>query len=142
MLRRCRGCRFAFVEDPWTEYEKIYDAAYYEGRGADPLIDYHYELAEPHRAIRGYEWAGIVQVVAGLAGLDKRTRWLDFGCGNGGLVRHAAEAVGCQIVGFEQGGCGPRSMAGLAAHGFEPRRAGAGVDRAGAQAVCGARDSA
>jgi SAM-dependent methyltransferase len=111
VLRRCRACHFAFVEDPWTEYEKIYDAAYYEGRGADPLVDYHFELAEPDRTIRRYEWSGIVRVVGQLAKLDEGTRWLDFGCGNGGLVRHAIQTVGCQIVGFEQGGIVPAARA-------------------------------
>jgi SAM-dependent methyltransferase len=103
VLRRCRSCGFAFVEDPWLDYAAIYDAAYYEGRGADPLVDYHYELAEPGRTIRAFEWAGIVEVVGRLAPLDARTRWLDFGCGNGGLVRHAKATVGCDAVGFEEG---------------------------------------
>jgi SAM-dependent methyltransferase len=103
VLRRCRECRFAFVEDPWLDYAAIYDAAYYEGRGADPLVDYHFELAEPERTIRGFEWAGIVEVVRGLTTLGARTRWLDFGCGNGGLVRHCRAKVGCVSMGFEQG---------------------------------------
>ncbi len=103
VLRRCQTCRFAFVENPWVDYAAIYDAAYYEGRGADPLVDYHFELAEPSRTIRTFEWDGIVEVVGGLTSLDARTRWLDFGCGNGGLVRHAKAKVGCEVVGFEQG---------------------------------------
>jgi 2-polyprenyl-3-methyl-5-hydroxy-6-metoxy-1,4-benzoquinol methylase len=111
VLRRCQSCRFAFVEDPWTEYDKIYDAAYYEGRGADPLVDYHFELAEPRGAIRTYEWAGIEAIVRRLAKLDSSTQWLDFGCGNGGLVRHAREAIGCAAVGFEEGGIVPAARA-------------------------------
>ena len=103
VLRRCRACRFAFVEDPWLDYAAIYDAAYYEGRGVDPLVDYHFELAEPRRSIRALEWAGIVEVVGRLATLDARARWLDFGCGNGGLVRHARAATGADVVGFEEG---------------------------------------
>jgi SAM-dependent methyltransferase len=103
VLVRCRTCRFAFVEDPWLDYAAIYDAAYYEGRGVDPLVDYHFELAEPRRTIRAFEWAGIVEVVGRLATLDARTRWLDFGCGNGGLVRHARAALGADVVGFEEG---------------------------------------
>jgi SAM-dependent methyltransferase len=103
VLLRCRGCRFSFVEEPWLDYAAIYDTAYYEGRGADPLVDYHFELAEPDRTIRGYEWAGIVQVVGALAKLDASTRWLDYGCGNGGLVRHARATVGCEALGFEEG---------------------------------------
>lgn len=102
-LRRCRDCHFAFVEDPWVDYAAIYDAAYYDGRGADPLVDYHFELADPGRTIRRYEWSGIVEVVGRLTALSAETRWLDFGCGNGGLVRHARATVGCQAIGYEEG---------------------------------------
>jgi len=102
-LVRCKNCGFAFVEDPWLDYAAIYDTAYYEGRGADPSVDYHFELAHPARAIRRYEWSGIVEVVRRLTGLPAATRWLDFGCGNGGLVRHAREAVGCEAIGTEEG---------------------------------------
>jgi SAM-dependent methyltransferase len=103
VLVRCRSCQFSFVENPWLDYAAIYDQAYYEGRGADPLVDYRTELAEPERTIRKYEWSGIVEVVGHLTKLDASTRWLDFGCGNGGLVRHAKQAVGCAATGFEQG---------------------------------------
>ncbi len=102
-LRRCTRCHFAFVEDPWLDYAAIYDGAYYEGRGADPTVDYRFELAEPARAIRRYEWSGIVEVIRRLAGLRAETRWLDFGCGNGGLVRYAREAAGCEAIGTEDG---------------------------------------
>ncbi|HLK93303.1 MAG TPA: class I SAM-dependent methyltransferase [Polyangia bacterium] len=104
VLRRCRRCQFSFVENPWLDYAQIYDAAYYEGRGADPLVDYGFELARPERTIRRHEWEGIVRIVGGLTALMPETRWLDFGCGNGGLVRHARKAAGCEVVGFEQGG--------------------------------------
>jgi SAM-dependent methyltransferase len=102
-LRRCDNCHFAFVEDPWLDYAAIYDAAYYEGRGADPTVDYHYELAHPARALRRYEWSGIIDVVGRLTELRAETRWLDFGCGNGGLVRHARAVAGCQAIGNEEG---------------------------------------
>jgi SAM-dependent methyltransferase len=103
VLRRCRTCQFAFVEDPWLDYATIYDSAYYEGRGADPLVDYHFELSEPRRTIRAHEWAGIVEVVNRLTTLDSQTRWLDYGCGNGGLVRYSRETVGCTSLGYEEG---------------------------------------
>jgi SAM-dependent methyltransferase len=85
----------------------VYGEDYYAGRGADPLVDYHFELAEPERTIRRYEWAGIVEVVGSLTQLHKQTRWLDFGCGNGGLVRYVRAQVGCEVVGFEEGGIVP-----------------------------------
>lgn len=111
VLRRCRDCQFAFVEEPWLDYAAIYDSAYYEGRGADPLVDFHFELSEPHRTIRRYEWAGIVEVVSRLTTLDAHTRWLDFGCGNGGLVRYANAVVGCASMGYEEGAIAPVARA-------------------------------
>ena len=38
-----------------------------------------------------------------LVGLRPDTRWLDFGCGNGGLVRYVREHRGCNAVGFDEG---------------------------------------
>jgi 2-polyprenyl-3-methyl-5-hydroxy-6-metoxy-1,4-benzoquinol methylase len=102
-LRRCDVCRFAFIADPWTEFDKIYDERYYEGRGADPLVDYRFELAEPGRTIRGYEWHGVTRLVERLLGGLAGGRWLDFGCGNGGLVRYLLERTGVDAQGFEEG---------------------------------------
>jgi SAM-dependent methyltransferase len=104
-LRRCPACHFAFVADPWTDYAKIYDAAYYAGAGADPLVDYHFELAEPGRTVRAYEWRGIARAVDALleGGTGPATRWLDFGAGNGGLVRHLRDTAGVDAVGVEDG---------------------------------------
>ena len=100
---RCAQCGFAFIANPWREYQHIYSEAYYHGRGADPLVDYMYELERPDRTARAYEWQGIVEVVRECMPLTSQTRWLDFGCGNGGLVRHAREMVGCGIWGYEHG---------------------------------------
>jgi 2-polyprenyl-3-methyl-5-hydroxy-6-metoxy-1,4-benzoquinol methylase len=102
-LARCDGCRFAFVADPWTDFAQIYDERYYAGEGADPLVDYAFELSDPGRTIRGYEWRGIARVVEQLAGPLRGQRWLDFGCGNGGLVRHLRAHAGVDAVGFEDG---------------------------------------
>ncbi len=106
-LRRCGRCGFAFVEDPWLDYARIYDQAYYEGRGADPLVDYRFELSHPERTIRAYEWAGVLRVVQQLVPVEPGTRWLDFGCGNGGLVRHVRQQARCQAVGCEEGAIAP-----------------------------------
>lgn len=100
---RCGECGFAFVANPWREYQHIYSEAYYHGRGADPLVDYMYELERPDRTARAYEWQGIIDVVSECMPLTSQTRWLDFGCGNGGLVRHVRETVGCGIWGYEHG---------------------------------------
>jgi SAM-dependent methyltransferase len=108
-LRRCHECGYAFVADPWTEFERIYDERYYAGRGADPLVDYHFELEHPERTIRQYEWRGITTVLTRLLGGLDGVRWLDFGCGNGGLVRHAVEFTGATACGFEEGSIADRA---------------------------------
>ncbi|MGI8864636.1 MAG: class I SAM-dependent methyltransferase [Solirubrobacteraceae bacterium] len=102
-LRRCLACRYAFIADPWTDFAQIYDERYYAGEGADPLVDYQFELDEPARTIRRYEWQGIARVVERLLGGLTGVRWLDFGCGNGGLVRYLNERTLASAVGFEEG---------------------------------------
>ena len=102
-LHHCPSCHFSFIADPWTDYEKIYSADYYAGRGADPLVDYVFELEHPDRTIRIYEWRGIVRAVQSLYRLAPGSRWLDYGCGNGGLVRHVLANRLCQAEGFEEG---------------------------------------
>ncbi len=103
-FRHCRACRFSFVEDPWTDYAAIYDERYYRGEGADPYVDYYFELEHPEETVRRYEWDGILAAVSALCPVDADTRWLDFGCGHGGLVRHVAARTGCQIGGTDTGG--------------------------------------
>ena len=71
-LRRCDVCGFAFIADPWTDFERIYDDRYYDGRGADPLVDYRFELTEPDRTIRQYEWRGVTRLVEHLLGKSDR----------------------------------------------------------------------
>jgi len=102
-LRRCPACSFAFVANPSTDFQNIYNEAYYQGRGADPLVDYVYELDHPDRTVRVYEWQGVVERVRSLIAVSPSTRWLDFGCGNGGLVRFARHELGCDAVGTDQG---------------------------------------
>jgi SAM-dependent methyltransferase len=103
-LARCQACGYAFVVDPWLDYEAIYDDRYYAGRGVDPLVDYRFELDYPQRSIRRYEWEGIASLVADLAGgPDPARRWLDFGAGNGGLVRHLRETGCAEAFGFDEG---------------------------------------
>ena len=103
VLRHCPACRFSFVANPCTDYARIYDEAYYHGRGADPLVDYVFELEHPEQTIRRYEWEGITKAVRSLVNVTPATRWLDFGCGNGGLVRHVRDRVGCPVFGFDVG---------------------------------------
>ncbi len=96
----CPACRFTFVGNARTDYAAVYDEAYYRGHGADPLVDYLYELEDPDQTIRNYEWQGLTSIFRELR--PDGGKWLDFGCGAGGLVRKAREA-GIDCVGFEEG---------------------------------------
>jgi SAM-dependent methyltransferase len=110
-LRRCTACRYGFIADPWTDFARIYDDRYYAGKGADPLVDYAFELEHPGRTIRRYEWSGVTRTVEQLLGGLAGVRWLDFGCGNGGLVRYVRENTTAEAVGFEEGAIAERARA-------------------------------
>lgn len=102
-LARCASCGYGFVIDPETDLDAIYTPAYYRGQGADPLVDYLFELEDPERSIRVHEWRGVVKLVDSLVtGGVPGARWLDFGCGAGGLIRYASNR-GTNVVGFDQG---------------------------------------
>ena len=100
----CESCRFSFVANPWVEFDKIYSKEYYEGRGADPLVDYLFELENADSCIRRYEWEGLCQIVSHLTRPNtENLRWLDYGCGNGSLVRFARKQLGHGCIGFDEG---------------------------------------
>lgn len=100
---RCESCDFVFVAEPWVDYDQIYTEDYYAGRGADPLVDYLGELEHFSDSVRRYEWRGIYRRVASLTALGRESKWLDYGCGAGGLVKYLNIAGCCDAVGFEQG---------------------------------------
>jgi SAM-dependent methyltransferase len=110
-LRRCQACGFAFVADPDEDYARLYDERYYRGQGADPSVDYLDELEHADTTVRHWEWEGIVEVVRATVPLLPSSRWLDYGCGNGGLVRHVRESRICEAVGFESGWIAERARA-------------------------------
>ena len=100
-LASCSTCGFSFVVDPRTDFANIYDADYYAGRGADPDVNYDLSVADP-LATQRYEWQGVFSIVSSLTTVDRNTRWLDFGCGLGGLVRYVSEQ-GVDVVGHDEG---------------------------------------
>lgn len=102
-LCRCPGCGYACIVNPLTDYAAVYSEGYYAGLGADPLVDYRFEMEHPELTIRLYEWRGILRAVRSLVPVGRETAWLDFGCGNGGLVRYCREQTACRIVGLEEG---------------------------------------
>lgn len=96
----CNTCHYSFVANPRTDFETVYSENYYRGLGADPSVDYLYELENPAVTVRNYEWKGILTIFEELA--SNRARWLDFGCGTGGLVGYVRR-FGVDAVGFEEG---------------------------------------
>jgi SAM-dependent methyltransferase len=66
-------------------------------------VDYVFELDHPGSTIRQAEWRGILEAVASLRRVDSSTRWLDYGCGNGGLVRFLRESGLPGTAGYETG---------------------------------------
>jgi SAM-dependent methyltransferase len=103
LLRRCPSCRFSFVADPATDFAQIYTRDYYAGKGADPLVDYIEEMEHFSTTVRHYEWRGILTAVQSLVPVSGETRWLDFGCGTGGLIRYCRGQSDCRPVGYEDG---------------------------------------
>jgi SAM-dependent methyltransferase len=100
-FRQCAGCGLSFVADPRVDFGSLYDGEYYAGRGADPTIDYIGEMENP-RTVREYEWRGIVRAVTSITGRAD-LRWLDYGCGLGGLVRFARDHGIDATYGFDEG---------------------------------------
>ena len=64
------------------------------------MVDYLYELQHPDHSVRNYEWAGIYKIFR--THCPDGGRWLDFGCGAGGLVRYAIKR-GADALGVEDG---------------------------------------
>jgi SAM-dependent methyltransferase len=79
----------------------LYGASYYGGHGADPLVDYRREMTDKN-SIRLHEWRGISRVLTYLGDLKPGARWLDYGCGLGGMVRWG-RGLGFDVVGYEEG---------------------------------------
>jgi SAM-dependent methyltransferase len=100
-FRRCDTCGLSFIENPRMDFVSIYDAAYYRGEGADTFVNYVEEMGNPD-TIRTYEWRGITRSVERLCG-GKNIKWLDFGCGLGGLVRYARANGFPDVYGFDEG---------------------------------------
>lgn len=104
-LRECPECTYIFVENACVDFGRIYNEDYYRAKGADPLTDYVFELENTETTIRNHELRGVVEAVRSIVGSLQSKSWLDFGCGNGGLVRylHGEVREAALIAGFEEG---------------------------------------
>lgn len=87
----CHDCQFLFVE-PVTP-DSVYDDAYYDGRGVDPMVNYRAEYVNYRATDRLSEFEDLLEIATRhLARSGATTRgsdvaWLDFGCGAGGLLK-------------------------------------------------------
>ena len=90
----CAKCHLGLVLDPRTDYENLYDAAYYSGDGADALVDYCGDDIGRH-----LEFEGLQKTAVELYGRGAKGRWFDFG---GGLGQFAAYLRG---VGWDAWAC-------------------------------------
>jgi SAM-dependent methyltransferase len=91
----CAKCSFLFVNP--TLGPEIYNDAYYRGAGADPMVEYEAEYRDHTKTARTHEFRDLFR----LAGEHLRRfenpertepiRWLDFGCGAGGLLKFLRE---------------------------------------------------
>jgi SAM-dependent methyltransferase len=100
-FRQCPSCHLSFVANPRTDFAELYDAEYYAGRGADTFVDYINEMNSDD-SVRFYEWQGICRAVSSLV-KARPFKWLDYGCGLGGLVRFARQSGMSEVYGFDEG---------------------------------------
>jgi SAM-dependent methyltransferase len=104
-LFECRDCSFQFVS-PVIDPASLYTADYYRGSGADPTVNYEEEFRSPFQSPRFFEFSELVQIVRELkAGrTSQQLQWLDYGCGNGALLRFLAEQKDLQVqaAGFDE----------------------------------------
>lgn len=90
----CKKCFYRFQGNPNTKFEELYNLDYYQGKGADKLVDYDFELNFPKLTVRNFEFIGILEVVESFRirtsgqRSARSERWLDFGCGNAAFVNY------------------------------------------------------
>jgi len=117
-LFECLDCSFQFVR-PVIDPASLYTADYYRGRGADPTVDYEEEFRDPFQTPRVFEFNNLIEIVRKLkaAGTSRPLQWLDYGCGNGALLRFLAEQndLPVQAAGFDESAVSQR----LKSQGFE-----------------------
>jgi 2-polyprenyl-3-methyl-5-hydroxy-6-metoxy-1,4-benzoquinol methylase len=98
-LYHCQSCHFSFISNYRTDYDVVYNEDYYQGRGADPLVNYRFDHLFPKITLRRLEWEGLREIFLTLTGNPAAT-WLDYGTGLGSLVQFGREK-GLNIFGFE-----------------------------------------
>jgi len=104
-LFECLDCSFQFVR-PVIDPASLYTADYYRGRGADPMVNCEEEFRNPFHTPRYFEFNNLIQIVRKLkaARTSPPLRWLDYGCGNGALLRFLTEQKDLRVhaAGFDE----------------------------------------
>ena len=71
--------------------EEVYNADYYRGKGADPLVNYEAEYQNYAQTDRVLEFRDLLRLasreLASRSSSDEPVRWMDFGCGAGGFLK-------------------------------------------------------
>lgn len=100
---RCRRCSLIYVSPRVADHDipRLYDAAYYEGRGFDRTIAYAQQAREAGMSPENEAALETLSALIDLAG----ARTLDVGCGNGKLVTALAER-GARAGGVESSDAG------------------------------------
>lgn len=89
----CSNCNLGLVLDPRTDYDALYNDAYYAGNGADPLVNYSGDDVGRNLEFEGLEKTGRFLNGGNLG------QWLDFGGGLGHFASYLRE------VGWEAWAC-------------------------------------
>lgn len=104
-LFECLDCTFQFVR-PVIDPASLYTADYYRGRGADPTVNYAEEFGNPFHSPRFFEFNNLTQIVRNLKAerTSQQLHWLDYGCGNGALLKFLTEQKDLQVhaAGFDE----------------------------------------
>jgi 2-polyprenyl-3-methyl-5-hydroxy-6-metoxy-1,4-benzoquinol methylase len=93
----CDDCHFLFVE-PVTP-DSVYDDAYYNGRGVDPMVNYRAEYENYRGTDRLSEFEDLLSLATrhlsrcAAPGGGSDVHWLDFGCGAGGLLKFLRDSA-------------------------------------------------
>ena len=85
---QCPVCTYLWIE-PFPGYE-IYNEDYYQGKGPDPYVDYGREYSDYRRTDRPLEFTDLWRLAQRHhqpAPEATTVRWLDYGCGAGGLLK-------------------------------------------------------
>jgi 2-polyprenyl-3-methyl-5-hydroxy-6-metoxy-1,4-benzoquinol methylase len=110
----CTPCGHVRVDPriPDGRLDELYDARYYRGQGFDRTVDYDAPVTQSARAAND---AVLDTVSEAMGGSIEGLRWLDVGCGTGGLLEQArgrgAEVFGTDSSAWAATSCASKGLA-------------------------------